>query len=429
MAIIRFKGQRYKLATGVSVVVQYWDTKAMRAKKASQYPDAEVANILLDIIDTRLAEVFTKHRIEGTLPVLTELKSAIKGSKPHPASRKKKMKTDSFIPFFETFYLNADYKEQTKKKYKTTLGWLQKYEHAFKRKLTFNNIDIDFYDQFRSWILSQKYCPREGEEERYYTANYFGSLIKCVKRVMKATGPMSRLKMHDNMDYAMSEFKIDAEPADTIYLSVDELLKIHHYTPTLEDMEKVSADKREENLRRKMESMLIVKNKFLIGAFTALRVSDFNRLREVNIKENTIRIKPRKGTRKNEDVVIPIHPVIREIIDSGFDISTKISDQNINERIKEVCQLVEINELISVSRTEGGSLAEHVFPKYKLVSTHTARRSGATNMYLAGIPAISIMKITGHRTEKSFMKYIKISQEENARLLAEHAFFSTKRTK
>jgi len=92
-------------------------------------------------------------------------------------------------------------------------------------------------------------------------------------------------------------------------------------------------------------------------------------------------------------------------VSAGFDISTKISDQNINERIKEICQLVEINELVSVSRTEEGRLAERVFPKYKLVSTHTARRSGATNMYLAGIPAISIMKITGHRTEKSFMKY------------------------
>ncbi len=316
------------------------------------------------------------------LPILTELKAAIKGSKPSLVSQKKKTKTDLFIPFFETFYLNAEYKEQTKRKYKTTLGWLQKYELAFKRKLTFNNINIDFYDQFRSWILSQKYYRRKGEEERYYTANYFGSLIKCVKRVMKATGPMSRLKMHDNMGYAMSEFRIDAEAADTIYLSVNELIKIHHYTPSLEDVKKVSVDKREENLRRKMESMLIVKNKFLIGAFTALRVSDFNRLREVNIKENAIRINPRKGTRKNEDVVIPIHPVVREIMNTGFDISTKISDQNINERIKEICQLVEINELVSVSRTEGGRLAERVFPKYKLVSTHTARRSGATNMYL-----------------------------------------------
>jgi len=40
------------------------------------------------------------------------------------------------------------------------------------------------------------------------------------------------------------------------------------------------------------------------------------------------------------------------------------------------------------------------------------------------VPTISIMKITGHRTEKSFMKYIRISQEENANKLTHHPFFN-----
>ena len=48
------------------------------------------------------------------------------------------------------------------------------------------------------------------------------------------------------------------------------------------------------------------------------------------------------------------------------------------------------------------------------MKTHTARRSGATNMYLAGIPTIAIMKVTGHKTEREFMKYIKITEEQTA---------------
>lgn len=55
---------------------------------------------------------------------------------------------------------------------------------------------------------------------------------------------------------------------------------------------------------------------------------------------------------------------------------------------------------------------------------HTARRSFATNAYLAGLPPISIMKITGHKTESSFMKYIKISEKENAIQLKGHEFFN-----
>jgi integrase len=62
-------------------------------------------------------------------------------------------------------------------------------------------------------------------------------------------------------------------------------------------------------------------------------------------------------------------------------------------------------------------------PKFKFISTHTARRSFATNLYIADIPAISIMKITGHKTERSFMYYIRISQEENADKLLTHPFF------
>ena len=82
-----------------------------------------------------------------------------------------------------------------------------------------------------------------------------------------------------------------------------------------------------------------------------------------------------------------------------------------------------ITEMVTTHREQGGVRMSFVKPKYELVTTHTARRSAATNMYKAGIPAISIMKITGHRTQVSFMKYIRITEEENAELLRTHPFF------
>jgi hypothetical protein len=62
-------------------------------------------------------------------------------------------------------------------------------------------------------------------------------------------------------------------------------------------------------------------------------------------------------------------------------------------------------------------------PKYKKISTHTARRSAATNMYLASIPTIDIMKITGHKTETIFLNYIKVSKEETAKNLTNHPYY------
>jgi integrase len=64
-----------------------------------------------------------------------------------------------------------------------------------------------------------------------------------------------------------------------------------------------------------------------------------------------------------------------------------------------------------------------ILPKFELVASHTARRSFATNAYKAGVPAISIMKITGHHKSETLMKYIKITEEENAVLMVSHKFF------
>jgi hypothetical protein len=50
-------------------------------------------------------------------------------------------------------------------------------------------------------------------------------------------------------------------------------------------------------------------------------------------------------------------------------------------------------------------------PKYEFISSHTARRSAATNMYLTGrMKTYEIMSLTGHTTEKSFFRYIRVEQ-------------------
>jgi integrase len=74
--------------------------------------------------------------------------------------------------------------------------------------------------------------------------------------------------------------------------------------------------------------------------------------------------------------------------------------------------------------TKGGEVKKDIFKKYELITSHVARRSFATNLYLVDVPSITIMKITGHKTEKSFLRYIRITQEENANKLLNHPFFN-----
>ena len=97
-----------------------------------------------------------------------------------------------------------------------------------------------------------------------------------------------------------------------------------------------------------------------------------------------------------------------------------------NRKIKEVCIKAKINQRIEVTRSRGHRHETELVEKWKLVSSHTARRTGATLLYQSGVPASSCMVITGHRTESSFYKYIRTTKEENARSLANNPFFTQK---
>lgn len=72
------------------------------------------------------------------------------------------------------------------------------------------------------------------------------------------------------------------------------------------------------------------------------------------------------------------------------------------------------------SFTKEGMRQQVTYKKWEMISSHTARRSFATNEYLAGTPTLTIMAITGHKTEKSFLRYIKLTSAEHAKLLRAH---------
>jgi len=81
--------------------------------------------------------------------------------------------------------------------------------------------------------------------------------------------------------------------------------------------------------------------------------------------------------------------------------------------------------MIQTARTEGGKMISKSVPEWQMITTHTARRSGCTNMYLAGIPIRTIMSFSGHKTITSFMKYIKIEVMEDAIKMKDHPFFNS----
>jgi integrase len=90
------------------------------------------------------------------------------------------------------------------------------------------------------------------------------------------------------------------------------------------------------------------------------------------------------------------------------------TDQHFNREIKKVCKLARIDEPIMAEvKTNGMTVIKQV-PKYELVTSHTARRSFATNLYRRGIPSTQLMLLTGHKSEDAFLRYIRVSKIDNS---------------
>ena len=118
-------------------------------------------------------------------------------------------------------------------------------------------------------------------------------------------------------------------------------------------------------------------------------------------------------------VTIPCSSQLKAILEKYDYQMPKLYDQVINRYIKEIAQLAGLDDLIEIETTKGGTPIKEKVPKYKLVHSHTARRTGATLMYLSGIEVYDIMKITGHQTPEMLRKYIKADSLEVAEKLAD----------
>lgn len=213
-----------------------------------------------------------------------------------------------------------------------------------------------------------------------------------------------------SLEFRSRKFKRLNEPVESIYLNQEELNKMY----TLDLREKPTLER--------------VRDLFIIGCYTGLRYSDFTKIQPENIikeKDSTyINIMTQKTSIR---VVIPVNPKLQEILNKydGF-IPKPLTNQKMNKYLKIIGLMAEIDKYIIITRIQADIKKKIKIAKYQLIKTHTARKSFATNAFLSGVPTLSIMKITGHLTEGQFLKYVRITQEENAVSLSNHKFFNTK---
>lgn len=370
-----------------SIEPKHWNKEEERARRT--YRQYSEFNTRLQAIEAAVYDTYRKllnDDIEVNNDILKDELDAL--FSPQVQQTTKPME---FMDFFQHYTETANHSYNTTKTYNQTYRDLKEYEEAYNIKLTFDKVDLDFHNSFINFL----------QNSRNFAPNTIGQRIKTIKTVLRASHDRG---LHDNRDYLKKSFNKPREQTTAIYLCEKELSALYNL-----------------NLSNS-ESLESVRDWFIIGAYTGLRYSDLKRLSKGNIKAHTIEIKTQKT---GEIVIIPIARKVKEILQKyDYKLPRLISNQKFNKYIKDVCKLAKIDEPISIEETKGKLSLHKTEPKYNLVSAHTARRSFATNAYLSGLPTINIMKMTGHTTEKSFLSYIKITKEENAKKLIAHKFFT-----
>ncbi len=283
----------------------------------------------------------------------------------------------------------------------------------------FKDVDLDCYNKYKTWLMAKdiskikfknsernykKAHPAPNGEPRHYSDNTIGRFIKQLKAVLRAAESRG---YPVNPAYKSAEFKGKVEDIDSIYLT----------RPELEKMEQVDLKKKPET--RKYE---LARDIFMIGVWLAQRVSDYNNLKPENIKVEDdhgtqmtyISIHQQKTGRLVE---IPCNAKVCAILKKYPEGLPHLSEQKINECIKDIGRWAGITEKVEVKESRGGKVVKTYFKKYELIGTHTARRTGATLMYLAGIPVYDIMRVTGHKSINTLEKYIRADKLEVAQKL------------
>lgn len=407
---------RLRYSTGLKIQnVKNWDSKKMRIRNVVEELDKNYVNNKLDQlqmdVNKKYTDLLEKQNITITNDVLIDFCDQFFNK----TKEQEKETTLELLPFYQWYIENYSVKplmttskpleKGTAKTYNNAYSILKRFNDTVYR-LRYEKINYKFYNDYLNWLYQQG-----------YSTNYIGTQIKILKTIMRTS---HELDHHNNTEYTKKYFKKPTEEINHIFLNTEELERIKKLDFSNFKTKKVGSD-----VYLTRDKMDRARDLFLTSANTGLRVSDFNRLKKDNIINIDSKSYFKIITKKtNKPITIPINSTVLEILDKwNGELPQKMPEQHINYALKEIGEKAKINNKVKITRTSGGIKETKEYEKYKLITNHTGRRSFCTNAYLSGMPAIDIMAISGHTSEKVFYNYIKVNDLQRAIRIGENKFF------
>ena len=397
---VNFASQRIEFTTGYRIDVAKWDGDKQRVKNGCtnklKQSASEINAALLGYY-TELQEIFKRFEVAEIMPSPAEVKEAFnnrhgQNEKTELSSTDMSNEPSNFYEAFDDFVRvcgrQNDWTHSTFEKFAAVKNHLKN----FRSELSFDFFDEEGLTEYVQYL-------RDVREMRNSTIGKQLSFLKWFLRWSFKQG------MHSNNAYDTFKPKLKDTQKKIIFLTWEELNKLREFKipPTKQALERV-------------------RDVFLFQCFTGLRYSDVFNLRRSDIKGDHIEV---TTVKTSDSLIIELNDHSRAIIEKYKDVEFEndkalpvITNQKMNDYLKELAELAEINEPVRQTYYKGNERIDEVTPKYALLGTHAGRRTFICNALALGIPPQVVMKWTGHSDYKAMKPYIDIADDIKANAMS-----------
>lgn len=414
---IAIRGVRYMTTTGMKVPPGKWDGDRQQVRRGATNGSGfswNVINSYLNRISAHFASYEVKCMSEGFSLNRSEIK--VEFGRVFGRGGSASGENDVEIGFwgiYERFVaersLTNNWTVATHQKFSALRGHLQGW--SGERELGFGDFTESGLGSFVAYLRDVK-CMKNS------TIGKQLGFLRWFLRWATLNG------YNENTAFQRFTPKLKTAPKQVVFLEWDELMRVMAYevpedgtVVTLHD-----ADGREyEKVVHASRGLRITRDIFCFCCFTSLRFSDANNLKRSNISGGALTITTIKTA---DTITIELNKYARAILerweneDLGGYALPRITNQRMNMYLKDLCELCEINRLITHTYYSGVRRVDETMPKYELVGTHTGRRTFICNALMLGIPAQIVMKWTGHSDYKSMKPYVDVASSAKAKAMS-----------
>lgn len=402
--IYQVRGQRKYYNTGEKLLPESWDPKNQQAtyidrKTAKkQHPaisydllltDSEALTLNSNLQDLKKLIESIEQRFEMDKMVYSAEMVINRLNELEKPKTKKEAPSNILFDFIDRYI-----QEHSKTRepgsltvYRSLKNHLEAYQQETKKKVSFDSIDYSFFQSFQNFLIGRTKLIK-GKPLPMLNNTTIAKQLSTVKTFLNYAK-----KQGVTVSDKYKDFKIKKDELEVIALTNEEFETLFYFD--LSNNKKLAQ----------------VRDIFCFACATGLRYSDLDQLKRTHIKQDEIRLTVKKT---KEKLTVPLTPYSIAILAKYEDHHRPlpmISNQKLNDYVKELCQLAGITEQIEIVRFRGIKREAITYPKYELIGVHTGRKTFATVSLEKGMSAEEVMAITGHKDYKSFQRYVKVTEQ------------------